>query len=285
MKREILAALACIFLISLCSSAQEAAGRELPPATPQQSSAPKSPAAQAARTPREEEELRADLLMARKQYAEAVPVYHKLLLSEPRNALLLNKLGIAFHQQTMLDQAKRYYERSIRADKNYAAAYNNLGAVLYDRKKFRQAIQQYKKAIAIDPGMATAHRNLGSAYLAQKKYEEAFAAYHRALELDPQVFENRGSFGTVLQHIGVDDKGMFYFFLAKSFASMGNVERCADYLRKARDEGYKNLAAAQVDPAFAGVLRDPSIQEILQSIPPAQEKPRPSAPAPPGALL
>ena len=29
--------------------------------------------------------------------------------------------------------------------------------------------------------------------------------------------------------------------MAKSFAEAGNVERCAIYLRKARDEGYKEF--------------------------------------------
>jgi len=83
----------------------------------------------------------------------------------------------------------------------------------------------------------------------------------------------------VLQHIGVDDKGTFFFFLAKSYASMGNAERCAHYLRMARDEGYTGLAAVQTDPAFASVLKDPSVQEILQ---PASPSANQTPPAPPG---
>ena len=282
MRRESLAAIAFAFLIALCASPQEFPGNSQRGIPPEQSSAPQ---ASSTRTPREDEELRADLLMARKQYPEAILVYQKLLQTEPRNAVLLNKIGIAYHQQAMLDQAKRYYERAVRANKNYAAGYNNLGTVLYDRRKFRQAVQQYKRALAVDPGMATAYRNMGSAYLAEKKYDEAFAAYQRAVGLDPQVFEGHSGFGTVLQHMGVEDKGLFYFFLAKSFATMGNAERCAHYLRKAKDEGYKNLAAAQSDPAFASVLRDPSIQQILQASPPVEDKPRSPAPTPPGDSL
>src|SRR6266849_6622982 len=130
--------------------------QSIPPQAPQASRAPST------RTPRQEEEMRADILMARKLYAEAVPAYQKLIEQEPRNAVLLNKLGIAYHQQTMLDQAKRYYERAVRADKHYANALNNLGALEYDRRRFRQAVKQYKKALEIAPEMATAYRNLGS---------------------------------------------------------------------------------------------------------------------------
>jgi uncharacterized protein YehS (DUF1456 family) len=41
------------------------------------------------------------------------------------------------------------------------------------------------------------------------------------------------------------------------------VERCLVYLRKAKDEGYKELAAIKMDPSFAAVLKDPAIQEVL----------------------
>ena len=83
------------------------------------------PTAQRTRSPREDDELRADIMMARKQYPEAAVIYQKLLRQEPRNALLLNKLGIAYHQQGMLDQAKRYYERAVKADRTFANAVNN----------------------------------------------------------------------------------------------------------------------------------------------------------------
>ncbi len=257
-------------------STSPASAQPLVPST--QANPPQAAPVQSLRNPRQEEELRADTLMARKQYSDAVVIYKKLIEQEPQNAVLLNKLGIAYHQQTLLDQAKRYYERAARADKHYANALNNLGALEYDRRRYRQAVKQYLRALKIAPEMATAYRNLGSAYLAQKKYDQTFAAYHRALELDPQVFEARGGFGTVLQHIGVDDKGTFFFFLAKSYASLGNAERCAHYLRRARDEGYAGLAAVQTDPAFTRVLKDPGIQEVLQPVSPSANKAPPSPP-------
>lgn len=216
--------------------------------------------------------MRADILMARKQYSEAGPLYQKLLLQEPRNAVLLNKTGIAYHQQAMLEQAKRYYERAIKADRTYANAYNNVGTIHYQRKNYRKAIQAYKKALEIRPDMPAVHSNLGYAYFMQKHYEEALAAFRRAVELDPEVFERSHRSGSLLQDRSVDDHGLFYFFLAKSFATMGNPKRCAHYLKKARDEGYKNLASIQTDPAFAAVIKDPGVQEVLQGAPPSGNK-------------
>ncbi len=221
---------------------------------------------------------RADLFMVRKEYAEAASVYLQLLKTQPNNAILLNKLGIAYHQLTMLDRAKHCYERATKADHNYASAYNNIGTVHYQRRNYSKAINAYRKALQIAPDSPAFYSNLGYAYFGKKDYEHAMIAFHRALELDPQVFERSHGTGTTLQDRSVDDHGLFYFFLAKSFAEMGNAERCAHYLRKALDEGYKGVPSVESDPAFARVVGDPEVQKVLRMAAPTESQ----AVTPPG---
>ncbi len=206
-------------------------------------------------------------------------------MREPRNAVLLNKLGIAFHQQAKLAQAKKYYELAAKADRTYASAYNNIGTIYYQRKNYRKAVKEYKKALGARSDMAPVYSNLGYAYFGQKHYEDAMDAFRHALKLDPTVFEHSHSTGTLLQDRSVADKGTFYFFLAKSYALMGNAEGCALYLHKARDEGFKDLDKARSDPAFAGVLSDPAVQEILAPPAPPNESARPDPPALAGSQL
>ena len=74
-------------------------------------------------------------------------------------------------------------------------------------------------------------------------------------------YENEFVRHKLLDAIG--DRGKFYFLLAKSYAEAGNLERCLIYLRKAKDEGYKQLAAIKEDPTFAAVIKNPAIQEVL----------------------
>ncbi len=237
-------------------------------AAPQE--AAQEPETQRARTPREIAELRADILMARKLYSDAIAGYEEILKREPKNAELLNKIGVGYSNLTKLDKAKKYYERAIKADKKYASALNNLGTVHFYQKKFRRAIKVYQRAIAVKPDSATFHGNLGHAWFADKKYPEAIAAWIRAIEIDPQVFEHRGSAGgTVLQTSSVEQRSLFYFYMAKTFASLGNAERCAHFLKRAIDEGYKNVAGIAKDPAFAPVINDPLFKEALQTPPPA----------------
>ena len=220
------------------------------------------------------EEQLADLYMARKDYREAAQVYKRLTDQNPQNPVYLNKLGIALHQQAALGQALKYYERASKADPSYADAQNNIGTIWYQRKKYGKAIKAYHKAISIRGDVAVLHSNLAYAYFADKKYENAIVSFRQALALDPQLFEHNGSrTGSLLQDRSVEDRGRFYFLLAKSFAEAGNLERCLIYLRKAKDEGYKELSAVRTDPSFAAVVKDPAIQEVLAPKPPDGTQP------------
>jgi tetratricopeptide (TPR) repeat protein len=205
-----------------------------------------------------------DLYMVRKQFREAAGLFKRLSDQDPRNPVYLNKLGIALHQQAALGLALKYYERAVKVDPRYADAENNVGTIWYQRKKFEKAIKAYRKAIAIRSDMAVLYSNLGYAYFGDKKYEEAIFAFRQALTLDPQLFEHNGSrSGSILQDRSVEDRGRFYYMLAKSYAQAGDLDRCIHYLRKAKDEGYKNFADIKKDPAFGAALKDPAVQELL----------------------
>jgi tetratricopeptide (TPR) repeat protein len=205
-----------------------------------------------------------DLYMARKQYREAMEQYKTLTEQDPHNAVYLNKLGIALHQQTALGLALKCYERAVRVNPKYADAENNIGTIWYQRKKYSKAIRAYQKAIKMRDDMPVLYSNLGYAYFSQGKYEESIVAFRTALAKDPQFFE-RGSSrtGSILQDRSVPDRGRFYFLLAKSFAEAGNVERSVFYLRKAKEEGYAQFNEVKKDPAFAAVVNDPVVIDLL----------------------
>jgi len=205
-----------------------------------------------------------DLYMARKQYHEAMEQYRSLSDQNPHNAVYLNKLGIALHQQTALGAALKYYERAVKANPRYADAENNIGTIWYQRKKFSKAVRAYQKAIKMRDDMPVLYSNLGYAYFSQGKYDDSIAAFRTALAKDPQFFE-RGSSrtGSILQDRSVADRGRFYFLLAKSFAEAGNLDRAIFYLRKSKEEGYAQINEVKKDPAFAAVLKDPVVIDLL----------------------
>jgi tetratricopeptide (TPR) repeat protein len=206
---------------------------------------------------------RAALDMIHKDYARAAEIYRGLLRDTPNDAVIWNRLGIAYHQQSLLGDALKCYERATKVDKKNGDGWNNIGTVYFQEKKYAKAIRSYKKAIALDSTRATFYGNIGIAYLNGKKVSEALDSFRAAVRLDPDVFGQNSGFGTVLQDHTVQNRGVFFFMMAKSYASNGNVDRCVYYLRKSRDEGYSDFSKAGTDPMFSGVLNNPSVRELL----------------------
>lgn len=205
----------------------------------------------------------ATLAMIHKEYAEAAEIYKGLLRDAPNDSGLWNRLGIAYHQEGLLGDALKCYEKATRVDKKNGDGWNNVGTIYFQEKKWAKAIRAYKKAIALNPKVATYYSNMGLAYLNNKHAAEALQAFNTAVQIDPEVFDHTGKIGTVLQDRSTNDQGKFFFLLAKSFAATGNAERCGFYLRKSKDEGYKDIEAAKNDPAFSKVISDPVVREVL----------------------
>ncbi len=240
---------------------QVSAATATPQSKPGMQSAP--PVANASMSPREVAEMHADLLMARKEFEEAVRAYGVLLEKYPKDSELLNKRGIAFQQEGYAGAAEHNYKRAVKYDKEFVSAINNVGTVEYEKKKYGNAAKWYLRAIRVRPDMATLYSNLGYAYFAEKRYPEAMGAFVKAIGLDPEIFQHHEGNGVTVQQRSVPDPGMFYYYMARSYAQMGNAERCAHYLKMSRDEGYKQYMAAGTDPGFAKVAEDERVKEIL----------------------
>jgi len=205
-------------------------------------------------------EMRGDILMARKMYREAAEVYAE---GSATSAVLANKTGIAYHQMLALDAARKHYSRSLKLNPRYAEAVNNLGTVYYARKNYRRAVSHYNRALKLTPNSASIISNLGTAQFARKKYKEALEAYQQALALDPEVFEHRSSQGVLLQERSVEERAKFHFYLCKTYAKAGNIERALLYMRKAIEEGFREREKFREDQDFAMLQDNAEFKELL----------------------
>jgi len=207
-------------------------------------------------------ETRGDILMARKNYLEAIEAFRQ---GSPKDPILLNKIGIAYHQLNQLDQARKSYEQSIKVKPDYMEALNNLGTVYYAKKNPRRAITWYNRALKIAPEegkSASIYMNLGTAYFARKRYDEATKAYQEALRLDPEVFERHSNFGVMLEERSVEERGKYHFYLAKLYAKGGRNELALQYLRKALEEGFRDKKLGE-EPEFAALKDTDEFKKLL----------------------
>lgn len=214
-------------------------------------------------------ELHGDVMMARKRYREAVDFYQQALHLDPKNASLANKLGISYFQLQNYSRASAWYSRALKVNPDHFEARNNLGMVYYARRNYKKARRDFERALQLRPESASARINLGAALVGLKKHEEAVQQYRLAFLLDPTILEKRGSFGVILQTQSAEDMAQFHFILAKSFATIGDVERCLFYLRRALEEGFRDVALLRTAPEFALVREDVRFQQLLAERPPA----------------
>ena len=224
----------------------------------------------------EELEKQGDQLRVEKNFLDALDYYQAALKRNPTNAELLNRSGICELMLHRYKEAKKSFERAIKADHNLANAYNNLGAVLYelavvDRKdgNYKKAIVQYDKAIALDSESASYLSNRGAAYFARKEYEKAALDYGAALKLDPDIFERTSRAGVQAQLASPEDRSRYEYVLAKLYAKMGENDRSLHYLRKAMEDGYKDIRDVYKDTEFAALRKDPRFAELMASKPTA----------------
>ncbi len=214
-------------------------------------------------------ESQADLLRVEKLYLDAMDYYRAALGKEPKSARILNKVGITQLMMQRYGEAKKNFEQSIKADRKFADAYNNLGVVYYERRKYGAAVKEYRRAIAIDAGAASFYSNLGAALFSKKEFEPAVQAYEKAVEIDPDVFERTSRGGVQAQLPRPEDRARYDYTVAKLYAKMGFSERSLEYLRKAMEEGYKNLKNVYRDTEFATLRKDKRFTELMATKTPA----------------
>jgi tetratricopeptide (TPR) repeat protein len=208
-------------------------------------------------------EKRGDELRSEKLFLDALDYYDAALKKETKPARLLNKVGITELMMQRYNEAKKSFERSIKADHHFADPCNNLGVVYYEQKKFGSAIKQYKKAIDLDDSSASFYSNLGAALFSKKQFDPAVRAYEKAMELDPDVFERTSRSGVQAQLPSPEDRARYDFTVARLYAKMGFSNRSLEYLKKAMEEGYKDFKDVYKDAEFASLRKDKRFTELM----------------------
>jgi tetratricopeptide (TPR) repeat protein len=217
----------------------------------------------------DELETTADELRSRKAYLEAMDYFRAALAKQPNSPQIYNKIGIVELQTYRLADARKSFERSLKLNKRHADALNNLGVVYYELKKYGKAIKYYNKALDIRPDMASYFSNLGAAYFSKKDYEKATAAYSQALQLDPDIFERTSRTGVAAQLPSPEDRARYEYVMARLYAKMGRTDDSLHCLRRAMEQGYKDINLVYKDAEFSDLRKDPRFGELMAAKPPA----------------
>ena len=133
------------------------------------------------------------------QMEEAIRWYRKTLAIQPEDPAALSNIGSALHSTGKLDEAAACYQKAIAIKPDFAEAYSNLGNTFKEQGKLDEAVTNYQKAISIKPDYTEAHSNLGNALQEQGKLDEAVTSCQKAISINPDYAEAYSNLGNALQ--------------------------------------------------------------------------------------
>lgn len=209
-------------------------------------------------------ESRGDELQSEKYYLDAIDYYRAALGKDPHNAVVINKIGM---QELLLHRwraARKSFQEAIKVDRKYANAYANLAVVYYEESSYTKSIRYYDKAIQLDGDEAVFYNNRAAALFAKKQYQKAMADYAMALQIEPDIFDRatRGQ-GVQAKLPSPEDIAHYDYVLARLFAKNGSSDRSLHYLKKAKEEGYKDINNVYKDEEFSLLRKDPRFAELM----------------------
>ena len=209
-------------------------------------------------------EFKGDVARARDDNASAAAWYGAATRYDKNNAALYNKLGIAQLKSGNMNGARKAFGDAVRRDPTLVDALNNLGAVDCLQRRYKPAVRYLKRALALDETKAAAHLNLAEAWMGQKQLERAMTEYARALELDADILSSSDKEGVFAQITTPEQQALIQFLIAKAYAKRGNLEGALDYLKRAKESHYRQIASVYTDPVFAALWKDPRLTAIVK---------------------
>jgi Flp pilus assembly protein TadD len=208
-------------------------------------------------------EEKGDLARMHKDYESAISHYASAVRVNTDSAELYNKMGIAELQLKDWGSARRYFSKAMKLNPQFFAPLNNMGVLELLNKRYKAAINDFKQALALDETNAHTHLNLAGAWMGLNNVDYAMTEYARALELDADVLSTTPE-GIVAQTSTPEQRARISYLIAKSYMKRGNTTGALEYLRRAKDGRYPNMADVYKDPVFTPLWDDPRLAKIVK---------------------
>ncbi len=208
-------------------------------------------------------ETKGDLERIHSNFALAISYYQQALRSDPRNPEVLNKLGITELKNGDRGPARKHLTQALKYDSRNVSILNNLGAVAFLDKKYKNAVKYLKQALELDESSAPAHLNLAEAWMGMGQVDRAMTEYARAIELDADILTESAS-GVSARVSTPEQRARVNFLIAKAYAKRGNIDGALEYLKRARDGRFPEMARVYKEQEFAVLWTDPRLEKIVK---------------------
>lgn len=127
----------------------------------------------------------ADEHLAAGRLKEAYSIYDALYARDPKNAMLVGRLGRVFMAASRFGDAEVAFEEQTRLSPTDAMAWEHLGNARRSLRKLEAAVEAYLKALELDPDRVDAAINAGVACAEAGRLPQAVIMFERACSLRP----------------------------------------------------------------------------------------------------
>lgn len=125
-------------------------------------------------------------------------------------------VGASYLQLNKVDEALKYFERSLALNPRYFLAWNAVGLSRSMKSDLKGAAQAYEKCLEINPKFTEAHNNLGMIYQEMGFPDRAEGEFRKAIE-DPSY----------------SSRELPYYNMAGLYFTMNRIEDAYDEIRRA----------------------------------------------------
>ncbi|MDH4219128.1 MAG: tetratricopeptide repeat protein [Candidatus Aminicenantes bacterium] len=204
-----------------------------------------------------------NFFLKHKDFEKAIAQLKQALALNPNSSKAYNLLGIACFQQKDYNLAEKFFKKAVDINPSYAQAYNNLGGVYFMLQKFGMAEQMYEKALPLSPYPINTYYSLGTLLIILGKTEESTLYLSKGIELDPDFLERGGAY-IINFSSSTFSSPEIYFTYARAFATTGNVEKTVEYLKKAKQAGFKDWQRIDKEKEFEKMRQDQRIRDYIK---------------------
>ncbi len=112
--------------------------------------------------------------------------------------------------------------------------------------------------------MASFHINLGTLYFEKKKYDKGMAEWRKGLAIDPGIMSKSEGISLAAsgRHVNTGEKN---YFMARLYASQGDVDHAVESLKQALAAGFTNIDAIRNERDFDPIRQQEKFLDFMKT--------------------
>ena len=147
-------------------------------------------------------------LVQTRYWRNSMTLFRHAVEVEPRNPIMLVRLGRALQMRGAERQASDYFRRALNVNGGLSDAHIYLAIDYLKQEEYDRAIWHLERARRISPTSAEAHQILGFALQQTGRHEPAIALFKQAIKLNGDMYQAYNSLGDSYRALGRSDEAV-----------------------------------------------------------------------------